>query len=61
VHTGFFWGELRKANHFEDPVVDWKIIELEEVGWEDFDWIAVGQDRDRWRVRLNAVMNIGVP
>ena len=24
-------------------------MDLEEVGWGGMDWIAVAQDRDRWR------------
>jgi hypothetical protein len=26
VHTGFWWGDLRKGRHLEDPVVDGRII-----------------------------------
>jgi hypothetical protein len=36
-------------------------IELEEVGREGMSWIAVSQDRDRWRALVNAVMNLRVP
>jgi hypothetical protein len=35
-------------------------MELQEVGWS-MDWIELAQDRDRWRVLLNAVVNLGVP
>jgi hypothetical protein len=34
-------------------------IELQEVGW-GVDWIDLAQDRDRWRVVVNAVMNLRV-
>jgi hypothetical protein len=26
VYTGFWWGNLRKRNHFEDPGIDGRII-----------------------------------
>jgi hypothetical protein len=26
VHTGFWWGNLRERDHFEDPGVDGSII-----------------------------------
>jgi len=32
-----------------------------EVGWRDMEWIDLVQYRDRWRVLVNAVMNLGVP
>jgi hypothetical protein len=33
-------------------------MDLQEVGWEDMDWINLAQDRDMWRAVLNAVMNL---
>jgi len=36
-------------------------IGLKEVSCEGMDWIDVAQDRDRWRVLVNAVMNMPVP
>jgi hypothetical protein len=32
-----------------------------DVGWDGVDWIALVQDRDRWRALVNAVMNLRVP
>jgi hypothetical protein len=26
VHTGFWWGDLREDDHFEDPGIDRRII-----------------------------------
>jgi hypothetical protein len=34
------------------------ILELE---WGDVDWIGLAQDRDRWRVLVNSVLNLRVP
>jgi hypothetical protein len=36
-------------------------INLVEVGWSGVDWIGLAQDRYRWRVLVNAVMNLQVP
>jgi hypothetical protein len=36
-------------------------IDSGEVGWEGVDWIHLSQDRDKWKILANVVMNIGVP
>jgi hypothetical protein len=35
--------------------------DLGEVGWGDVDWIGLAQDRNRWRVLVNSVVNLRVP
>jgi hypothetical protein len=34
---------------------------LLKIGWGGVDWIGLAQDRDKWRVLVNAVMNLRVP
>jgi hypothetical protein len=36
-------------------------MDLKEVGLGHMDWIDVAQDRDRWRIFVNEVMNLQVP
>jgi hypothetical protein len=38
------------------------MMDLEEVGWGEVDWIGLAQDRERWRrPLLNSVLNLRVP
>jgi hypothetical protein len=34
---------------------------LLEIGWSGVDWIGLGQDWDKWRALVNAVMSLRVP
>jgi len=36
-------------------------MNLHDEVWGDMDWINLTQDRDRWWVLVNAVMNPSVP
>jgi len=60
---GFWWGNLRERNDWEDPGVDGRVIlrwifRKWDVGvWTESSWHRIG---DRWRALVNAVMNIRV-
>jgi hypothetical protein len=36
-------------------------MDLGEVGWRDVDWIGLARDGNRWRARVNSVLNLRVP
>jgi hypothetical protein len=36
-------------------------MDLREIGFGDVDWVNLAQDRDRWWVLVNMVMNLQVP
>jgi hypothetical protein len=48
-------GRLRRR--WEDNIK----VDLQEVGCGDMEWIELGQDRDRWRALVKAVMKLRVP
>jgi hypothetical protein len=33
-------------------------MDLREIGWEDFEYVQLAQDRDQWRTVINAMMNL---
>jgi hypothetical protein len=41
--------------------VDTIRMDLGEVGWGDVNWICLAQNRNRWRVLVNSVLNHRVP
>jgi hypothetical protein len=47
----------RTRSRWEDNIK----MGLMELGHGGMDWIELVQDRDRWRVLVNAVMNLRVP
>jgi len=47
---------VRPGHRWEDNIK----MDLQEVGCEGRDWIDMAQDRDRWRVLVNAVMSLRV-
>ena len=47
----------RPRRRWEDNIK----MDLQEVGCGGMDWIELAQDMDRWRVLVNAVMNLRVP
>jgi hypothetical protein len=63
VHTGFWWGALRKRYHLENLGVDGKIIlkRIFNTCERGMDWNDLTQSRDRWQALVNAVMNHRVP
>jgi hypothetical protein len=48
-----------EKDHWGDPGIDG--LGNIKVDLQEVDWIELGQDRDRWQVIVNVVMNIRVP
>jgi uncharacterized protein YebE (UPF0316 family) len=54
----YLYAPLGRPRHrWEDNIK----VDLQEVGYGGTDWIAMVQDRDRWRALVDAVMNLRVP
>jgi hypothetical protein len=47
----------RPRRRWEDNIK----MDLQVVGYEGMDWNGLAQDRDRWRVLVNVLMNLRVP
>jgi hypothetical protein len=60
---GFVWDTLerralgRRRSRWKDNIT----MDLQKMGCQSTDWIAVAQERGRCRALVNAVMNIRVP
>jgi len=54
-------GEKKTLGRPSHRWVDYIRIDLQGVGCGYMDWMGLGQDRDRWRTLVSAVMNLRVP
>jgi len=64
TYAGFWVGKPKGKRPLGRRRRRWKDnikMDLQEVGCGGMDWIELAQDRERWRVLVNVVMNLWVP
>jgi hypothetical protein len=57
----FFFGEGNRLLGRPGRRYDDMRIDLGGLGWGGIDWIHLAEDRDRWGVLVNTVLNLRVP
>jgi hypothetical protein len=60
---GIFVGKPGRKGPLGRPRLRWVSnikMDLEEIKWDDTNWIHLTQDRDYWRVLVNKAMNLRV-
>jgi len=63
LRGGVFLGEASRSIQREMKIGTWNIRSLYRAGSlmaAAIDWTGLGQDRDRWRTLVSAVMNLRV-
>jgi hypothetical protein len=48
---------------FSRPMHRWEgniRMDLKEIGWEGMDWVQLAQNKNKWQVVVNMVMNLRV-
>ena len=60
AYTGFWWVNLGERDNLGDTGVDGKMMDLQEEGCGDMDWIELAQDRGRWPALVKAIMKLRV-
>jgi hypothetical protein len=64
MHIGYWWESQKKREPLGRPRRRWVDnikMDLGEIGWDGRDWIELAQDRNKWRVLVNTVMNLRIP
>jgi len=57
VYTGFWWGNLRERDHFEDPglgeiiILRWIVRKGEEGAWTGLIWLRLGTGGGLFKTR----------
>jgi 3-dehydroquinate dehydratase len=57
MHANVLFLNLRDSGDVEDPGLDRRIMNIIEMERELVDWIHLAQDRHKWRVIMNTVVD----
>ena len=60
AYTGFWCGNMGERDQLGNLAFDGSKMDLQEVGCQSMGWIELAQNREMWRVFVNAVMNLRV-
>jgi hypothetical protein len=64
AYTGFWWGKTEGKRLLGRPWRRWEDsikMDIQTVGCGAMEWVDLAQDMDRWRILVNAVINLWVP
>jgi len=60
VHVGFWGGNLKERDHFEDPGINGRVLFSKNGMGRGIDWIDLAEDRERWWVLVKMDINLHV-
>jgi hypothetical protein len=64
MHIIFWLENLKGRRPLERLRCRWEYnirMDLQEIGWEDVNWIHLPQNKSQWKTLVNMVINLWIP